>query len=59
MRDRVRGLINVFIDGLASLKDPRRLAVVFLLSLPVWLMEALMYYIVAFSFNLDKSFGTG
>ena len=57
VRDRVRGLISVFIDGLTSLKDPRRLAMVFLLSLPVWLMEALMYYIVAFSFNLDKSFG--
>ena len=57
VRDRVRGLINVFIDGLASLKDPRRLAMVFLLSLPVWLMEALMYYIVAFSFDLHNTFG--
>ena len=57
IRDRVRGLINVFIAGLASLKDPRRLAVVFLLSLPVWLMEALMYYIVAFSFDLQNTFG--
>ena len=39
------------------MKDPRRLALVFILSLPVWLAEALMYYIVAFSFDLDKSFG--
>ncbi len=57
VRDRVRALVNGFIDGLASLKDPRRLALVFILSLPVWLAEALMYYIVAFSFDLDKSFG--
>ena len=57
IRDRVRSLVNVFIDGLASLKDPRRLAIVFLLSLPVWLMEALMYYIVAFSFDLHNTFG--
>ena len=57
VRDRVRGLAYVFIDGLGSLKDPRRLAMVFLLSLPVWLMEALMYYIIAFSFDLHTSFG--
>ena len=53
----MRGLAYVFIDGLGSLKDPRRLAMVFLLSLPVWLMEALMYYIIAFSFDLHTSFG--
>ena len=58
-RDRVRGLISVFIDGLASLKDPRRLALVFLLSLPVWLMEALMYYMVAMAFDLGRFFGMG
>ena len=55
--ERIRGLVYVFIDGLASLKDPRRLALVFLLSLPVWLAEALMYYIVAFSFDLHNTFG--
>ncbi|MBI4282736.1 MAG: flippase-like domain-containing protein [Chloroflexi bacterium] len=56
IRSRVRGLVQLFIDGLAVLQSPRRLLVVFLLSLPVWLMEALMYYIIAFSFGLDHVF---
>ena len=53
---RVNGLAHLFIDGLAVLQSPRRLLAVFLLSLPVWLLEALMYYILAFSFGLDQVF---
>ena len=56
VRAKVRGLIYLFIGGLAVLQSPRRLLVVFLLSLPVWLMEALMYYLLAFSFDLDQVF---
>jgi uncharacterized protein (TIRG00374 family) len=53
---KLRGLAHLFIDGLAVLKSPRRLLAVFLLSLPVWLLEALMYYLLAFSFDLDQVF---
>ena len=53
---RVNGLAHLFIDGLAVLQSPRRLLDVFLLSFPVWLLEALMYYLLAFSFNLDQVF---
>ncbi len=53
---RVNGLAHLFIDGLAVLQSPRRLMAVFFLSLPVWLLEALTYYLLAFSFNLDQVF---
>ena len=50
-------LIMALIEGLGALKSPRRLGAVALLSLPVWLTEAAMYYIVALSFDLNQSFG--
>ena len=56
VRAKVRGLVHLFIGGLAVLRSPRRLLAVFLLSLPVWLLEALMYYLIAFSFDLDQVF---
>ncbi|MBF8266761.1 MAG: hypothetical protein HW388_269 [Dehalococcoidia bacterium] len=56
VRPRVKGLVQMFVDGLDVLKSPRRLLVVFLLSLPVWLAEALMYYIIGFSFGLNETF---
>ena len=56
LRAKASGLIGMFIGGLAVLQHPRRLLVVFLLSLPVWLAEALMYYLLAFSFDLHSVF---
>jgi uncharacterized protein (TIRG00374 family) len=53
---KVSGLIHIFIGGLEILQSPRRLLMVFLLSLPVWLMEAMMYYLLAFAFDLDQVF---
>lgn len=56
LASKVRTLVTLFIEGLAVLKSPKRLLMVFLLSLPVWLLEALMYYFVAFSFDLNNVF---
>ncbi len=43
-----------FISGLAVLKSPIKLLIVFLLSLLIWFIEAMMFYLVAFSFNLGQ-----
>ena len=56
LRTKASGLVSMFIEGLAVLQHPRRLLGVFLLSLPVWLAEALMYYLLAFSFDLQSVF---
>ena len=51
-------VVGLFVSGVASLRDPRRLLALFLLSLPVWLMEAAMLYVIGFSFDLQDSFSS-
>ena len=51
-------VIHGFVEGLAALNSPRKHAIVFLGSLPVWLAEAGVYLIVAYSFNLNEWFGS-
>ena len=51
-------LTGLFISGLASLRDLRRVQILLLLSLPVWLLEASMLYVIGFSFGLQDHFST-
>ncbi len=51
-------LTQRFIDGFQGLHQPRRLGTILLLSLPVWLVEGTMYYLIALGFNLDVYFET-
>ncbi len=51
-------VIHGFVAGLAALNSPRKHAVLFLASLPVWLAEAGVYLVVAYSFNLDAYFAS-
>ena len=53
---KVESLIYLLIEGLGALRSPRKLLIISLLSLPAWVLEALVYYIIAFSFNLDQPF---
>jgi len=45
------------VTGLSLLRNPRQMGMVFLLSLPVWLGEAAMYYVIGFSFGLEEALG--
>ena len=49
-------LTGLFIAGLVSLRDLRRVQMLLLLSLPVWLLEASMLYVIGFSFELQDHF---
>ncbi|MBI2863321.1 MAG: flippase-like domain-containing protein [Chloroflexi bacterium] len=49
-------ILGLFIEGLAALQSPRRLALVFLTSLLAWLAEAAMYYMVMFAFEFRQDF---
>ncbi len=51
-------LIDLFINGLTALRSPRKLSIVLLLSIPVWLMEATLFFFVGFSFGFDKIYET-
>jgi glycosyltransferase 2 family protein len=47
------GLVVRFLGGFEGLHRPSRVASVFLLSVPIWLAEGTMYYIVALGFDLQ------
>ena len=55
-RFRTREIVSRFIDGLVSLNSPRKHLRLFVLSLPVWLIEATMYLMVALAFDLPTYF---
>jgi hypothetical protein len=50
----LRHLVGLALDGLRPLRDPRTLAWLFFLSVPVWLFESALFFFVGFSFGLDK-----
>jgi uncharacterized protein (TIRG00374 family) len=49
-------IIRGFVEGLGSLNSPRKHAVLFASSLPVWLAEGGVYLILAYSFDLHLHF---
>ena len=56
LRGKVGGLVVSFIQGLQVLRSPRRHLGLFVLSLPVWLFEGAMYYIIGLAFDLSSFF---
>lgn len=57
-RPRAQELALTFVQGLSILNSPRRHLGLFLLSVPVWLFEGTMYFLVAYSFGIDSYFGS-
>ena len=55
--EKLRTLSYLFLRGFIVVHGHKRLMNVFLLSMPVWLMEALMYYFIAMSFGFEQQFG--
>ena len=47
---------GLFLEGLTPLRDPRTLALLFVLSVPIWLLESALFFVVGFSFGLDDVF---
>ena len=57
-RGSAGGLLSRFLVGLGALRSPRRMAVIFLFSVPIWLSEGALYYLVALSFGIEETFET-
>ena len=55
-RAKVENLFHLLVQGLGALRSPRKLLLISVLSAPVWLLEAAMYYILAISFDLALPF---
>ena len=53
VKQRLDLVIDLFLGGLASLRSPREIISLFLLSIPIWLFEAGLFFLIGFSFGLD------
>jgi glycosyltransferase 2 family protein len=56
MHDRVTSLATKFLDGLASLRSPVNVLMVFFTSIIIWLLETGKYWFVMHAFNFSVSF---
>ncbi len=56
LAERVEGLLDSFLSGLAGVRSPSILLLAAVASLASWLFEAGMYYVVGQAFHLDVGF---
>lgn len=55
-REPIRGFADRFMEGLAFLRSPRDVAMIFVTSLVVWLAETGKYWFVMHAFDFEVSF---
>ena len=58
LRALAGGFAGRFIDGFEGLHRPGRIARVAVLTLPVWVLEGVAYYLIALGFDLDTHLGS-
>ena len=56
MRASAEEMIYSFADGLAGLRNPKRVAWILAMTMPVWFAEGAMYHIIGWAFDLDVSY---
>ena len=52
-QEPLRDLVDMFLDGLQPLRSQRKLALLFLLSVPIWMFEAALFLSIGYSFGLQ------
>ena len=56
LREKIIDIMNKFLDGLASLRSPFNVLMVFFTSVIIWLLETGKYWFVMHAFNFQVSF---
>jgi len=56
LHTKIIGIMNKFLDGLASLRSPLNVLMVFLTSVIIWLLETGKYWFVMHAFSFNVSF---
>ena len=56
LREKITGIMHKFLDGLASLRSPFNVLMVFFTSVIIWLLETGKYWFVMHAFNFSVSF---
>jgi uncharacterized protein (TIRG00374 family) len=55
-REKTSGIMLKFLDGLASLRSPVNILMVFVTSVIIWLLETVKYWFVMHAFTFSVSF---
>ncbi len=55
LQSMLGSVIGMLLQGLYPLRSPRMLALLFALSLPIWLTEAAVFFIMGFPFGIDEA----
>lgn len=58
LREKIIDIMNKFLDGLASLRSPFNVLMVFFTSVIIWLLETGKYWFVMYAFNFKVKFFT-
>ncbi len=56
LREKVSGIMHKFLDGLAALRSPFNVLMVFITSVLIWLLETGKYWFVMHAFDFDVTF---
>jgi uncharacterized protein (TIRG00374 family) len=56
IREKTSGIMHKFLEGLASLRSPLNVLMVFLTSILIWLLETVKYWFVMHAFSFTVSF---
>ena len=56
LHEKIIGVMNKFLEGLASLRSPVNVLMVFVTSTVIWLLETCKYWFVMHAFNFSVSF---
>ena len=56
LHDKIIGVMHKFLDGLAALRSPFNVLMVFFTSVIIWLLETGKYWFVMHAFNFNVSF---
>jgi uncharacterized protein (TIRG00374 family) len=56
MKDKAKQLMHKFLDGLAALRSPMSIMMVFVTSVVIWLLETGKYWFVMHAFDFNVSF---
>ncbi len=58
VREGFANVVALFLEGLAPLRSPQMLALLFVMSIPIWLFEAGVFFLMAYPFDLNYVFGS-